>query len=29
MKIKIEYDIDTTSRYDYEPSFRIVKKYEL
>ena len=29
MKIKIEYDIDTTSRYAYEPSFRIVKKYEL
>ena len=29
MKIKIEYDIDTTSRYDYEPIFRIVKKYEL
>lgn len=29
MKIKIEYDVDTTSRYDYEPSFRIVKKYEL
>ena len=26
MKIKIEYDIDTTSRYDYEPSFRTVKK---
>lgn len=26
MKIKIEYDIDATSRYDYEPSFRTVKK---
>lgn len=26
MKIKVEYDVETTSRYDYEPSFRTVKK---